>query len=148
MALERAESPIRKDFQDDICSTKPHTAIKHDASIVDQPSVLEGSSHPSGDSLATHASPSHELARNDTQSVQTSGNQAHRESAPILEPSSFLKRVVEKMVEFIARNGKEFEGIIVNQDRVKGRFPFLLPTNQYHPYYLKVLEAGFVPQGI
>lgn len=142
MALERAESPIVKDFQDDICSTKPHTAIKHDASIVDQPSVLEGSSHPSGDNLATHASPSHELARNDTQSIQTSGNQAHRESAPILEPPSFLKRVVEKMVEFIARNGKEFEGIIVNQDRVKGRFPFLLPTNQYHPYYLKVLEAA------
>lgn len=142
MALEKAESLIRKDLEEDICSTKQHTALKHDASNIDQPSVLEGSRHPSGDSLGTHASPSHELARNGTQSVQTSGNQVHQESAPISEPPSFLKRVVEKMVEFIARNGKEFEGIIVNQDRVNGQFPFLLPTNQYHPYYLKVLEAA------
>lgn len=141
MALERAESSKGKDHEDDICSTKPDTALDHDASIIDQPSVLEGSRHPSGDSLGSHASPSHELVRNNTESVQTSGNQAHRESSPILEPPSFLKRVVEKMVGFIARNGKEFEGIIVNQDRAKGRFPFLLPSNQYHPYYLKVLEA-------
>lgn len=141
MALEIAESSKGKDLQDDICSTKPDAALEHDTSIIDQPSVLEGSRHPSGDRLGSHASPSHELARNNTESVQTSGNQAHRESSPILEPPSFLKRVVEKMVEFIARNGKEFEGIIVNQDRAKGRFPFLLPTNQYHPYYLKVLEA-------
>ena len=143
MALEKAEALIRKEFQEDISSTKQHTALKHDdASIIDQASDLEGSRHPYGDSVGTHASPSHELARNDTQSVQTSGNQVRKEIAPILEPPSFLKRVVEKMVEFIARNGKEFEGIIVNQDRVSGRFPFLLPTNQYHPYYLKVLEAA------
>lgn len=143
MVLEKAEFLIRKEFQEDISSTKQHTALEHDdASIIDRASDLEGSRHPSGDSLGTHASPSHELARNDTQSVQTSGNQVRKEIAPILEPPSFLKRVVEKMVEFIARNGKEFEGIIVNQDRVSGRFPFLLPTNQYHPYYLKVLEAA------
>ena len=143
MALEQVESLIRKEFQEDISSTKQHTALKHDdASIIDRAFDLEGSRHPSGDSLGTHASPSHELARNDRQSIQNSRNQVRKEIAPILEPPSFLKHVVEKMVEFIARNGKEFEGIIVNQDRVSGQFPFLLPTNQYHPYYLKVLEAA------
>lgn len=58
----------------------------------------------------------------------------------ILEPPSFLKRTMEKIVEFIIRNGKEFEGKLIEQDRTTGRFPFLLPSNPYHPYYLKLLE--------
>ncbi|PON91931.1 Suppressor of white apricot protein [Trema orientale] len=59
---------------------------------------------------------------------------------PILEPPSDLKRVVDKIVEFILRNGKEFEAVLAEQDRKFGRFPFLLSSNQYHPYYLKVLQ--------
>ena len=59
---------------------------------------------------------------------------------PILEPPSDLKRVVDKIVEFILRNGNEFEAVLAEQDRQIGRFPFLLPSNQYHPYYLKVLQ--------
>ncbi|XP_015899480.3 uncharacterized protein LOC107432798 [Ziziphus jujuba] len=59
---------------------------------------------------------------------------------PILEPPSDLKRVVEKVVEFILKNGKEFEAVLVEQDRKFGRFPFLLSSNQYHPYYLEVLQ--------
>ncbi|OAY55175.1 hypothetical protein MANES_03G133700v8 [Manihot esculenta] len=60
----------------------------------------------------------------------------------ILEPPSDLKRVVEKIVEFILRNGKEFEAVLVQQDTKHGRFPFLLPSNQYHPYYLKALQKA------
>ncbi|XP_006644566.1 transcription initiation factor TFIID subunit 1 isoform X2 [Oryza brachyantha] len=58
----------------------------------------------------------------------------------VLEPPSFLKRTMEKIVEFILRNGKEFEGKLIEQDRTTGRFPFLLPSNPYHSYYLKLLE--------
>ncbi|KAL5227364.1 hypothetical protein ABZP36_015629 [Zizania latifolia] len=58
----------------------------------------------------------------------------------ILEPPSFLKRTMEKIVEFILRNGKEFEGKLIEQDRTTGRFPFLLPSNPYHSYYLNILE--------
>ncbi|XP_062168788.1 uncharacterized protein LOC133874898 isoform X3 [Alnus glutinosa] len=61
---------------------------------------------------------------------------------PIVEPSSDLKRVVDKIVEFILRNGKEFEAVLVEQDKKHGRFPFLLPSNQYHPYYSKVLKEA------
>uniref|UniRef100_A0A2P2JW84 Uncharacterized protein MANES_03G133700 n=2 Tax=Rhizophora mucronata TaxID=61149 RepID=A0A2P2JW84_RHIMU len=57
----------------------------------------------------------------------------------ILEPPSDLKRVVDKIVEFILRNGKEFEAVLVQQDVKHGRFPFLLPSNQYYPYYQRVL---------
>lgn len=58
----------------------------------------------------------------------------------IVEPPSDLKRVIEKIVEFILKNGKEFESVLAQQDRAHGRFPFLLPSNQYHPYYVKVLQ--------
>ncbi|KAF8414122.1 hypothetical protein HHK36_002121 [Tetracentron sinense] len=58
----------------------------------------------------------------------------------ILEPPSDLKRLMGKVVEFVLKNGKEFEAILVEQDSKNGRFPFLLPLNQYHPYYLKALQ--------
>ncbi|XP_028801644.1 splicing factor, suppressor of white-apricot homolog isoform X2 [Neltuma alba] len=61
---------------------------------------------------------------------------------PIVEPPSDLKRVIEKIVEFILKNGKEFESVLAEQDRAHGRFPFLLPSNQYHPYYIKVLQTA------
>ncbi|XP_031284508.1 splicing factor, suppressor of white-apricot homolog isoform X2 [Pistacia vera] len=61
---------------------------------------------------------------------------------PVVEPPSDMKRAVDKIVEFILRNGKEFETILVEQDRTYGRFPFLLPSNLYYPYYLKVLHKS------
>lgn len=66
---------------------------------------------------------------------------------PVLEPPSDLKRVVEKIIEFILRNGDEFEAVLAEQDKKNGRFPFLLPSNPYHPYYSNALkkakEVGF-----
>lgn len=61
---------------------------------------------------------------------------------PVFEPPSDMKRAVDKIVEFILRNGKEFEAVLVEQDRKYGRFPFLLPSNLYYPYYLKVLHKA------
>nr|CAB3478031.1 unnamed protein product [Digitaria exilis] len=58
----------------------------------------------------------------------------------ILEPPSFMKSTMEKIVEFILRNGKEFEAKLIEQDRTTGRFPFLLSSNPYHSYYLKFLQ--------
>ena len=58
----------------------------------------------------------------------------------ILEPPSFMKRTMVKIVEFILTNGKEFEAKLMEQDRTTGRFPFLLSSNPYHSYYLKFLQ--------
>uniref|UniRef100_A0A0A9CPS3 SURP motif domain-containing protein n=1 Tax=Arundo donax TaxID=35708 RepID=A0A0A9CPS3_ARUDO len=58
----------------------------------------------------------------------------------ILEPPSFMKRTMEKIVEFIITNGKEFEEKLIEQDRTAGRFPFLLSSNPYHSYYHKILQ--------
>lgn len=61
---------------------------------------------------------------------------------PVVEPPSDLKRVVDKIVEFILRNGRQFETVLVEQDVKHGRFPFLLPSNLYHPYYLEALQKA------
>jgi hypothetical protein len=58
----------------------------------------------------------------------------------ILEPPSFIKGTVEKIVEIILRNRKEFEEKLIAQERMTGRFPFPLPNNPYHSYYLKILQ--------
>lgn len=60
----------------------------------------------------------------------------------LLEPPSDLKRLIDKIVEFIVKNGKQFESTLREQDSKHGKFPFLLPSNQYHPYYLKVLQRA------
>lgn len=61
---------------------------------------------------------------------------------PILEPPSDVKRLVNKIVEFIVKNGEAFESVLIEQDKNHGRFPFLLPSNQYYHYYLKVLQKA------
>lgn len=58
----------------------------------------------------------------------------------MMEPSSVMKIAMEKIAEFIHRNGRELEAVLINQDRSTNNFPFLVPTNAYHPYYLKILE--------
>lgn len=60
----------------------------------------------------------------------------------ILEPPSDLKRLIDKVTDFILKNGKEFEATLREQDRKQGRFPFLVPSDQHHPYYLKVLQKA------
>ncbi|KAI6687537.1 hypothetical protein NL676_024365, partial [Syzygium grande] len=61
---------------------------------------------------------------------------------PLLEPPSDVKRLVDKIVEFIVKNGEAFESVLIEQDKNHGRFPFLLLSNQYYPYYLTVLRKA------
>lgn len=63
-------------------------------------------------------------------------------SKPVLEPPQELKRLIDKLVEFVMRNGRQFEATLLEQDSKLERFPFLLSSDQYHPYYLKALEAA------
>jgi len=81
---------------------------------------------------------------NDTITTSTTSkshtNSGLSEKEMILEPPSFMKRTMEKIIEFILTNGKEFEEKLIEQDRTTGRFPFLLSSNPYHSYYLKFLQ--------
>ncbi|XP_027331117.1 splicing factor, suppressor of white-apricot homolog isoform X2 [Abrus precatorius] len=73
---------------------------------------------------------------------QTSVPSIAKIELPVVEPPSDLKRAIEKIVEFIVKNGKQFEAVLAEQDRAHGRFPFLLPSNRYHTYYLKALQTA------
>ncbi|KHN11899.1 Protein suppressor of white apricot isoform A [Glycine soja] len=73
---------------------------------------------------------------------QTSVTITAKIELPVVKPPSDLKRAIEKIVEFILKNGKQFEAVLAEQDRPHGRFPFLLPSNRYHTYYLKVLQTA------
>lgn len=74
--------------------------------------------------------------------AEVSGLGAVSKTGPLVEPPSDLKKLINKIVEFILKNGKQFESTLMEQDSKHGRFPFLLPTNQYHPYYLKILQKA------
>ncbi|KAG9159970.1 hypothetical protein Leryth_005728 [Lithospermum erythrorhizon] len=63
-----------------------------------------------------------------------------RTESLIVEPPSDMKKTVDKIVDFIVKNGKQFETTLIEQDRKHGRFPFLLQSNLYHPYYSSVVQ--------
>ncbi|KAK9689224.1 hypothetical protein RND81_09G044300 [Saponaria officinalis] len=60
----------------------------------------------------------------------------------LVDPPSDIKRSVDRIVEIILKNGKDFEAVLIEQDKKRGKFPFLLPSNQYNPYYLRVLKKA------
>ncbi|XP_074346523.1 uncharacterized protein LOC141685313 isoform X2 [Apium graveolens] len=60
----------------------------------------------------------------------------------MIEPPSEMKKMIAKIVEFILKNGKQFEAVLIEQDSEHGRFPFLLPSSQYYQYYLQVLQEA------
>lgn len=79
---------------------------------------------------------------NATNKSQTSVPSAAKIELPVVEPPLDLKTVIEKIVEFISKNGRQLEAVLAEQDRAHGRFPFLLPSNRYHTYYLSVLQTA------
>ncbi|GER32948.1 SWAP (Suppressor-of-White-APricot)/surpdomain-containing protein [Striga asiatica] len=60
----------------------------------------------------------------------------------VLEPPPELKGSINKLVELTLRKGKQFEETLIEQKRQHERFPFLMPSNPYHSYYLKVLQTA------
>ncbi|CAN7122250.1 unnamed protein product [Brassica rapa subsp. narinosa] len=60
----------------------------------------------------------------------------------ILEPPVEMKRAIDKIVDFIQKNGKELEATLAAQDVKYGMFPFLCPASLYHGYYRKVLQEA------
>ncbi|CAN6850266.1 unnamed protein product [Brassica oleracea] len=60
----------------------------------------------------------------------------------IVEPPVEMKRAIDKIVDFIQKNGKELEATLAAQDVKYGMFPFLRPASLYHGYYRKVLQEA------
>ena len=50
-------------------------------------------------------------------------------------PPPNLQPVVDKMAEYAANNGEEFERTVLEKNNNDPRFSFLRPGNEYHAYY-------------
>eukprot|EP00898_Chlorokybus_atmophyticus_P007557 jgi/Chlat1/7802/Chrsp66S07252 len=53
-------------------------------------------------------------------------------------PPPDIKQVIDKMVEYVRKNGLEFEISIKVREKMNPKFAFLLPWNQWNPYYVAV----------
>ncbi|XP_008791221.2 splicing factor, suppressor of white-apricot homolog [Phoenix dactylifera] len=138
--LKERESSASKAPEDKEAIKRPAAAAKEKVTSIKRNQLANASivnsalSKKAGDSGVSRSG-----AMNKPQNSQPSISNA---KPLILEPPTFLKRMMDKIVEFILRNGKEFEAVLIEQDKTTGRFPFLLPSNQYHSYYLKLLQEA------
>ncbi|XP_015973058.1 uncharacterized protein LOC107496341 isoform X2 [Arachis duranensis] len=139
METEQAESSSDAAKKDGSISKNPVSSLKekvpvikrnHSISNVKAVAASKEKTSDASDSVTNAADKSHTPVPNTT-----------KISLPIVEPPSDLKRAIEKIAEFIVNNGKQFEAVLAEQDRAHGRFPFLVPSNRYHTYYLKVLQT-------
>ncbi|KAE8125509.1 hypothetical protein FH972_020308 [Carpinus fangiana] len=134
---EQAESPVNVTGKGEVVAKGSDSILKEKASVIKRNRFISTVGTISGIKKEGDALSALSTAGDKSQASLLSMSKVE---PPIVEPSSDLKRVVDKIVEFILRNGKDFEAVLVEQDKKHGRFPFLLPSNRYHPYYLKVLK--------
>lgn len=61
-----------------------------------------------------------------------------------------LANIIDKLANFVARNGEEFEEMTKQKQIKNPRFAFLTnPSNEYHPYYKwRVMEERRNVQGL
>ncbi|KAL5101279.1 hypothetical protein RYX36_005606 [Vicia faba] len=137
--IEKAESSSDAAKKDESISRKQIPfkeivpVIKRNQSIGNVKTVTSGKAK-TGDIL--------DSGSNAANKSQTSLRSTDKIELPVVEPPSDIKIVIERIVEFILKNGRPFEAVLAEQDRAHGRFPFLLPSNRYHTYYLKVLQTA------
>lgn len=131
-----------------ITSVKDETVLNHllmskdKAPVVRRNSFINGLKAGSTSSTRKEGEPFGSLSAA-TNKVRATSVPAISKIEPLfVEPPSEMKKLVSKIVEFIIKNGKQFEAVLIEQDSEHGRFPFLLPSNQYNPYYLKVLQEA------
>nr|GMD57988.1 protein suppressor of white apricot isoform X11 [Ipomoea batatas] len=145
-AQEKGESSANVPRQDEIISKHPPPSgsglEKEKSHLLKKNPLISGSKNGStsrkklkDDSISASVSAALEK-------IKASGLGTFKIEPVVLEPPSDLKNLIGKIVEFIVKNGKQFEATLIEQDSKHGRFPFLLPSNMYHPYYLKVLHGA------
>ncbi|CAG8515462.1 2051_t:CDS:2 [Funneliformis caledonium] len=59
---------------------------------------------------------------------------------PIVVPPPDLKVIVDKMSAYVAKNGQSLEAKVREKHIDDPRFSFLLPWNEFHPYYKQKIK--------
>lgn len=58
----------------------------------------------------------------------------------LLSPTDLEQRnIIDKLAEFVARNGKEFEKLTIEKQKDNPKFAFL-QGGEYHEYYLQKVQ--------
>merc|ERR1719491_621321 len=79
--------------------------------------------------------------------VEPTGNPPKsNEEEEIITPPDTLKPIIEKTIEYVVRNGVNFEAELRKRNGSTTKFAFLLPKNPYYPFYKKELFAKLDPQ--
>jgi len=71
--------------------------------------------------------------------------QGYRQPTSKKEPPSLIKFSIQKLGEFVLRNGVEFEQEIASQTSSWQKFPFLDPTHEWHSYYKAYMNRNIYP---
>lgn len=58
------------------------------------------------------------------------------------EPPEEVKMAITKLVEFVSRNGKQFEEVVKEKDKEEGRFPFIIEGHKWFPFYSQKLNSA------
>ncbi|CAM9438846.1 unnamed protein product, partial [Scytosiphon promiscuus] len=58
------------------------------------------------------------------------------------EPGEEKRKIVDKMVGYVAKNGQAFEERVRKREASNPTFDFLIPTNQFYPYYKRRLALA------
>mmetsp|Transcript_6911 Transcript_6911/g.21017 ORF Transcript_6911/g.21017 Transcript_6911/m.21017 type:complete len:257 (+) Transcript_6911:307-1077(+) len=62
--------------------------------------------------------------------------------APLAPGDVDVRNVIENTAKYVARNGAQFEKLIMEKNARDPRFAFLHPTHPYHAYYVYVRGMG------
>lgn len=135
---EQAESSSNTDNKDGSISKSPVPSLKERVPVIKRNHSI--STVKTATAARAKTADDLDSASNAANKSQTSVPSTAKIELPVVEPPSDLKRVIERIVEFVLKNGKQVEAVLAEQDRAHGRFPFLLPSNRYHTYYLKALQ--------
>jgi len=61
---------------------------------------------------------------------------------PINIPPDDVKSVIDKLISFVEKNGKQFEKVVKEKEKNNEKFAFLYPWNQYHSYYKSKVDQA------
>lgn len=59
----------------------------------------------------------------------------------MIEPPNSVREIIDKTVEFVQKNGPDFEKRLQKNSGSSEKFKFFEPNNEYHEYYIKKLRG-------
>ncbi|CAG8480650.1 9761_t:CDS:2 [Acaulospora colombiana] len=79
-------------------------------------------------------------AQNNNQTSSGTSKTPQQKYCVVVVPPPDLKAIIDKMSAYVAKNGQSLEAKVREKHIDDPRFSFLLPWNEFHPYYKKKIQ--------